>query len=328
MYNSKHRQLLLAGSLLIFTILKTYTISQDESFILITMLYNETNPERAQEYLTTLDKNLSNAHIEKIDVLYDVSRGEGQLYAQLLKRPISITHIQGHLSFGALFNRANELYPKRKIIISNADIYFDGTLGDILEPHLINTVLALSRLNPSGKGWKIEGVPTGYSQDCWMFLTPLKQIPEADNIRMGTFCCEGKLAYNLDKAGLRVLNPCLSINCFHVHQVRIRTWTTHTVRDPRRAVPWCRLPDPYIAFSGPELFVIPPFIKHDVPKLQPTRPKGPRRPKKKRKNRSPRERRHRPRRHQTRYTRPQLSLAIQPHILHRYLNQIDQVECE
>lgn len=231
---------------------------QSNPFVLITMLYNESNKQRACEYLECLDRNLKHPDFGKIHVLYDISKGKGWLFSELEKRSVAITFIKGHASFGSIFKIANAQYPHRHIILSNADIYFDESLHLIDDTHLHNTVLALSRLNPTHNGFKLQ---IHLSQDVWIFKTPLPTTPALDTIHMGTWCCEGLLALQLEQIGLRVANPCLTVSCFHMHAKKIRHWKRHDVIEPRKAPPHCTLPLPGNPFNIPDLIPVPPY-KH------------------------------------------------------------------
>src|SRR5271170_7434179 len=96
-------------------------------FILITSLYNEIDEQRKEEYITCLKKNLANPLIEHIHILYDTSKDKNinNFLQQLSTFNVSITLITGRPSYNACFKLANELYLNKKIIISNADIYFN-----------------------------------------------------------------------------------------------------------------------------------------------------------------------------------------------------------
>jgi hypothetical protein len=82
--------------------------------------------------------------------------------------------------------------------------------------------LALTRWNVSDKGacslHRDEG-----SQDAWIFQSPLPQFIN-DSMQMGIAGCDNAIAYRAAQAGLMVLNPCHSIQSFHLGSSNIRTW--------------------------------------------------------------------------------------------------------
>jgi len=207
------------------------------------MLYNETHPTRAQEYLSCLDKNLKHPQISKIHIFYDTSKGEGRLLAEIKRRPVTVTLIKSRASFGHMFLVANNQYPDQKIILSNADIYFDETLAEIQDKHLEHALLAVTRLEPFYGRWRHFGSQRGWSQDVWIFKTPI-MIPEKINaLLMGTAGCDNYLAYDMQEAGIHVLNPCKTVCCFHMHQSKVRHWNFEKSAHAKLPVPFCSLPD-------------------------------------------------------------------------------------
>eukprot|EP00697_Spironema_sp_BW2_P001966 gnl/Spiro4/12637_TR6682_c0_g2_i1.p3 gnl/Spiro4/12637_TR6682_c0_g2~~gnl/Spiro4/12637_TR6682_c0_g2_i1.p3 ORF type:complete len:109 (+),score=0.73 gnl/Spiro4/12637_TR6682_c0_g2_i1:617-943(+) len=60
------------------------------------------------------------------------------------------------------------------------------------------------------------------SQDSWIFLAPL---PFVDcDFQLGKPGCDNRIAFEFQRAGLRVSNPCLSIVCKHLHASAIRNY--------------------------------------------------------------------------------------------------------
>lgn len=134
---------------------------------------------------------------------------------------MKITYINDRPTFGFCFELANSLYPNSNIIISNADIYFNDTLKLLTGYSLENKFLALTRWNLTKDGNLVPYIwPDGrkgeYSQDSWIFETPLKSFFD-DNIQLGIPHCDGRIAFEAQRAGLHVLNPCISLQCCHVH---------------------------------------------------------------------------------------------------------------
>lgn len=223
-----------------------------EKFVFFTSLFNEINPERAQEYITCLEKNLVHPMICKIHVVYDVSHddAENKILKFLKSKDVEIHYINSRATFGDCFKLANSLYPNQKIIVSNADIYFNDTLNLLESYDLSNKFLALTRWNVERDGslnlfWlhdregNFRRSYEEYSQDVWIFSTPLRHFK--DDIGIGSWRCDSLLAYQANASGLKVLNPCLTIQCCHLHFSKIRHYKDVLVEGKVMRVSWCTL---------------------------------------------------------------------------------------
>lgn len=222
--------------------------NEDTTFILITSLYNETNEQRMQEYSTCLNNNLAHPLIKKIIVFYDTSQDNATntLLSRLSKtNSVDIQFISGRPTFGNCFALANQEYPNNKIIIANADIYFNETLSQLLDYDLNNKFLALTRWNVQpDQSLKMyyykNNRPATVSQDTWIFQSPIKQFRKT-NIMLGTQHCDGKIAYQAKNAGLRVSNPCYTIQTCHLHLSDIRHYAKNISRKDAISVAWSHL---------------------------------------------------------------------------------------
>ncbi|MDR3550284.1 MAG: hypothetical protein P4L31_02640 [Candidatus Babeliales bacterium] len=228
--------------------------TKEQKFVLIISLYNETDRERMQEYITCFEHNLKHPLIHGIHVLYDTSKDSraNKLLQYLESKKIKMSYITSRPTYASCFDLANKLYPNSKIILSNADIYFNETLEDMASFNLTDKFLALTRWNVKKDG-SIELFKQYYggalrldmsyaSQDTWMFKTPLKKFKEA-NIKLGTMTCDTLISYQAWASGLDVFNPCLSIQCCHLHLSEIRhydTWS-HVMDKPLKILPWVTL---------------------------------------------------------------------------------------
>ncbi|HVX01079.1 MAG TPA: hypothetical protein VHA52_11705 [Candidatus Babeliaceae bacterium] len=242
----------------IFTTAFTNLLAYEDMgrFILITTLYNETNKERCQEYITCLEKNLSHPLIESVHVLYDNAKDteDNQLLAHMKNMrgmPITISYIVGRPSYGDCFALANRLYPDRSIILCNGDIYFNETLHKLKHYNLAGKFLALTRWDV-GRDGSLEifrqynngvfcPIWSETSQDAWIFQTPIRKF-EMDTIKLGTMTCDSLIAYQAYAAGLQVINPCWSIQACHMHLSQVRNYDS-TLRGQGQwmSVPWCEL---------------------------------------------------------------------------------------
>jgi hypothetical protein len=213
------------------SVIERYKKFINSKFKLIICLYNETNEERMYEYITCLENNLKNQFIDSIHIIYDTSKDNqsNQLLHYLQHKLVSISFISGRPTFGYCFDLANSLYPNSKIIVSNADIYFNETLGLIFRYNLRNKFIALTRWDVQKDGsLKIKQrhngthtVPAMDAQDAWIFRTPIRTFFN-NNIQLGTRGCDNLIAYQAFKSGLTTLNPSLTIQACHLHLTNIR----------------------------------------------------------------------------------------------------------
>lgn len=208
----------------------------DDQFVLITSLYNETQSQRVQEYLTCMEKNLSNQHIAHIHVIYQYVPGEkSEILDYLVSKNISLDFVSVRPTYGYIFDLINKLYAGKKVIVSNADIYFNETLALLDNYDLTNTFLALSRwqVNADGSLTPYFTTPIMYSQDTWIFKAPIQKFAN-DAIELGTCGCDSRIAYQAFLSGMKVLNPCGSIQCCHVHSSGIRNRKPCKPMDPNK----------------------------------------------------------------------------------------------
>lgn len=216
--------------LMLIVISYGYSFAQ---FTLITSLYNESEQERVDEYLICLEKNLAHPLIDRLEVFYDVSKDDpvasnNQILQYLQSKQVVIHYINRRPTYQDCFDLANTQYVGKKIIIANADIYFNETLDLLISYDFSNTFLALTRWNilPDGSleiyMWPHNKQAIG-SQDAWFFTAPIIPFDDAA-ISIGVPHCDGRIAYEAKRAGMRVLNPCLTIQCCHVHASGIRNW--------------------------------------------------------------------------------------------------------
>jgi len=208
----------------------------NDGFVLITILYNEVNEKRLEEYRVCLNQNLQHNLIKKVHVIYDVSKDDGnnKLLQHLQNNTIEMTYVTGRVTYGYCFDLVNHLYPGEKIILCNGDIYCNETLSLLMDYDLTGKFLALTRWNVKKDGsleisklydkfGQFSPEFSAMSQDAWIFSAPIRKFDDA-SILMGTFHCDGRIAFQANKSGLNVVNPCLSIQCCHLHLSGIRNY--------------------------------------------------------------------------------------------------------
>ncbi len=238
-------------------VMMTFIISsslQSSTFKLITVLYNESNPERCAEYIACMEKNLQHPCIDSIHIVYDTAKDDeiNGLLNYVKSKKVAITYTHGRPTYEFCFNVVNQQYPHANIILSNADIYFNETLNLLQNYNLANKFLALTRWDVKSDGslelfkqFTKEGTfndtASYLSMDVWIFKAPIKQFKNAQ-FQMGTWACDGYIAYQAYISGLEVLNPCLSIQCCHLHLSKIRHWIPQSIPGAKALInPWRNL---------------------------------------------------------------------------------------
>ncbi len=110
-------------------------------------------------------------------------------------------------------------FPNDVNIVSNLDIYFDDTIK-LVENMGPKDCYALTRWELwNNKVVFFETRNTlahaKHSQDVWIF----RGFPNFEaNFSMGVPGCDNHLAYLIKVHGYKVINPCYSVKCIHVHQ--------------------------------------------------------------------------------------------------------------
>lgn len=229
--------------LLIFIILGNQFIEcQQSKFSLITTLYNETHDARIAEFITCIDNNLANDCIDDVHIIYDIAKDDHQnkLLSLLKQRKVHIHLFEGRPSYGYCFELAKNHCKNKRIIIANGDIHFNQTLHLLDSYDLRMKFFALTRWNVNEKG-EISLHRDEGSQDTWIFELPLPQFSN-DTIQMGIAGCDNAIAYRASQAGLKVINPCYSIESFHLGASNVRTWRPNmTAPGPYMVVRHCHL---------------------------------------------------------------------------------------
>ncbi len=222
-------------------------------FKMYTFLYNETNQERAQEYITCLETNLNHESIGSVCIAYDTSRdepGDTPLLDYLKKleasNQLSLVYIKSRPTYGYFFNLVNKTCPNERIILCNADIYFNDSLK-LLDNFAFkkDMMLVLTRWNvtPDGelKQFHQHCRPEISSQDVWVFQSPIRRFN--DDLTMGILHCDSKFAFRAYHAGFKLYNPCLDIQCCHYHLSDIRNYHQYPgcPGSIMRGTPWIKL---------------------------------------------------------------------------------------
>lgn len=193
--------------------------------------FESENHERQYEMEFCLENILVNPFITKVHCLSEKEYDFSKFY---LVAKINQTVVKNRLTFKQAFDYCNLELSKKVCIFANNDIYFDSTLYYLTQlENLENFFVALSRhdydINTHGlKPFNVtnDGVHE-YSQDVWVFKTPIKKSDEMEFFQ-GVQGCDNRIAYLFDKLGYYVVNPCETITTIHMHTSEVRNPITNS----------------------------------------------------------------------------------------------------
>jgi hypothetical protein len=206
--------------------------------ILLVGLYLDPDADRMREFLTCIERNVANRAIAEVHVFVEQEVEPSQLvscYPQLAAPKIRLNVIGRRQTYRDLFAYANQELAGRRVIIANADIFFDHTLSRLDEYDLTGSLLCLSRCDIHADGsWGLFEFES--SQDAWIFDAPIRDF-DCD-FHLGVLGCDNRLAWEAEQAGLVLSNPSRSIRAHHLHVTRIRRYTSEQrVYGATRGVP-------------------------------------------------------------------------------------------
>lgn len=224
---------------------------------LIQQYYRSPDPDRQVEIDTCLHHNLANEAIGKIHLLTE----EPFCFDSFPDaEKITQTVIGERLSFERAFRHANRADPEGRHIwlLANADIWFDGSLGNLSAADLNGVVFALTRHEIRQDGTIEMMIPefAHGSQDAWVFKTPFLVDRLDSAFFLGLPGCDNRIAHELIAAGYKVLNPSKKIIACHLDLKRSASIIERDLEYSRRS-------------SSPEeeqnRFVPPPYQRHLYP---------------------------------------------------------------
>jgi hypothetical protein len=189
---------------------------------LISTFYSSNEPERNQENLVCLHKNLHNPFIHGIHLfLQGIEEPDLELLSDDLRQKLILIKFNKRPLFKDLFEYANTLNPKFIKVISNSDIFFDDSVRNIYQCLEEKDLVALTRWDLQAGG-KLTFYNNYKSQDCWFFKRTMPD--EIGNFPIGQHGCDNRLLYELKQKGISYFNPCLSIKAIHVHESNLRSY--------------------------------------------------------------------------------------------------------
>ena len=193
--------------------------------ILLVGLYLDSDADRQHEFLTCIERNTNNPAIAEVHVFVEQDIDRAQLvtdWPQLASPKVRVNITGRRLTYRDLFAYANREAPGRRVVIANADIFFDHTLSRLNDYDLTGCLICLSRCDVRSDGsWQLFEFES--SQDAWIFDSP---IPEFEcDFPLGVLGCDNRLAWEAATAGLTLSNPSRSVRAHHLHVTGIRRYT-------------------------------------------------------------------------------------------------------
>lgn len=183
---------------------------------LFTTWYNEQRVDRRLEYEYCLKQNLN------CSVLYSVHVAD-ESGALQCRQGMQVRQISTRPTYRFFFDWINSLAaPDDLSVIANTDICFDSSMK--LLRHIdwsTPLALALSRWDVDSNG-KAHLFERGDSQDAWVFRGPVT-CPDGA-YPLGVYDCDNRIAWELQQAGYRVLNPALGLRIYHHHLCGYRSY--------------------------------------------------------------------------------------------------------
>jgi hypothetical protein len=184
---------------------------------LYTTYYNEKNPKRKNELLACININESCNLIDEIILIT-----ENVTIPKKYSSKVRIKNISYRPKFQDIFQLVNTCTCDKDInIVANSDIYFDESLELLRSHDLRKKCLAITRWNKDNQNnfHLHRGIN---SQDTWIFQGKIK--PVSGDFYFGLPGCDGRLAYEISRAGYHIENPAFDIKTYHLHNTGIRNY--------------------------------------------------------------------------------------------------------
>lgn len=206
--------------------------------ILLAGFYQDKDAHRQAEFLECIRRNAANERIAALHLFVEYAVDQPALareYPVLSGEKIHLVPHGRRVRYADLFAYANDHFGGRRVIIANADIYFDETLAGLDRLDLSGRLLCLSRwdVQPDGAATFFDH---GGSQDAWIFDAPIPRF--RSDFHLGLLGCDNRLAWEAANAGLELHNPGRHIRALHLHLSGVRRYTQQErLAGPTRGVP-------------------------------------------------------------------------------------------
>jgi hypothetical protein len=188
--------------------------------------FKSSNIERRKELDYCVKKNISNPLIDKIYLLLENGK-DVSMWMQSEK--VVIVDNNKRMNFHDIFKYSNSVENDDINIVCNLDIFFDDSLSKLKEHSLDNTFLALSRWNIDVKTKQANLFNVNCSQDTWIWKGKIDLDKIIVDYFLGQVGCDNAICGEFHNNGYLVINPCLDIKTYHLHQDTSRAYTDNDV---------------------------------------------------------------------------------------------------
>lgn len=199
--------------------------SEKQKIVLFTPYYKSDSPERQDELIYCLQKNIQCDEVEKIILIIDDN------HIPELESPkleiVRVTSRPTYLDWIELTEKKC-LSSNSVSVLANTDMYFDDSISQLREIFSINPMafVALSRYDRKGLNTILHPNPQ-WSQDVWAISS---QFSFSDSFRrrlsipLGIPRCDNKISYLFHIHGIKIYNPCHHVISVHVHETQLRNY--------------------------------------------------------------------------------------------------------
>nr|WP_281250316.1 tetratricopeptide repeat protein [Planktothrix tepida] len=194
-----------------------------QNIVLFTPYYKAKQPERQDELIYCLKKNIECPEIEKIVLLID----DGY-QPELENSKIEIIRLSSRVTYLDWVKLTQARFTDNISVLANTDIYLDQSISwlrDIFSTNP-NAFIALSRHEQKGSEQTLHKNPH-QSQDVWAVCGDYKfteSLKKSLSVPLGLPRCDNKIAYLFSVHGAKVYNPCNYIKIVHVHETQLRSY--------------------------------------------------------------------------------------------------------
>ncbi len=184
--------------------------------VAVTAFYHDPDTARHAEFLECLRRNLAGDAFTEVHIFLEDERRP-----QFDHPKLRLVELGRRATYRDLFDYANVQLGGRRVVVANADIYFEDDLARLDAVDLAGKMLCLSR-------WDVHHDRSarffehGESQDAWIFEAPIPVFP--CDFRLGVPGCDNRLAWEAAHAGLAVENPARSLRAYHLHLSGVRRY--------------------------------------------------------------------------------------------------------
>ena len=183
--------------------------------------YTPKDSIRAEEIKYCLRKNLRSGLFTSITLIIDDETEPPEF-----DRRLSVLRVANRPTYLDWVRESRRRCSGQISILANSDIYFDASLGRLLELFKSNpnAFVALSRFEKHGSTLKPHPDPQ-WSQDTWAFFPERNGEHPAEprlDVPMGAPRCDNKIDYVFATEGYQVFNPFPYVRSMHVHETNLR----------------------------------------------------------------------------------------------------------